>query len=93
MNCKPGDLAFIVKAAFPQNIGVVVEVESLWGHHPIDGPCWNIRSRTPLLGVRYGSRVVYADTEAFIADFCLRPISGVPVGEYEMESTTEGATV
>lgn len=46
MNCKPGDLAMVVKAVCPENIGLIVKV--LRWAPPIDGmPAWETESDRP----------------------------------------------
>lgn len=74
MNCKQGDLAYIVKAPFGGPTGIVVEVESLDQVHQVYGHLWLCRSRTPLPTVSLGNR-----HDVLVADDWLRPISGVPV--------------
>jgi hypothetical protein len=82
MNCRPGDLAYIVNAAMPENIGRMVQVleplgvEPFWGGFrwrigPCKGQfCWLVRScGVPLLAVKGGQFV-----EIPVADSQLRPI-------------------
>ena len=76
MNCKPGDLAYVVSvddAQFAENIGHVVAVLRCAGFDDY----WEIEAQQPLLGFvdgeyRYG-------IDGCIRDQNLRPISGVPV--------------
>ncbi|KVO11741.1 hypothetical protein [Burkholderia ubonensis] len=70
MNCKPGDIAFIISSRVSENIGRVVEVIE-W-----DACCemWVIHCREPIRLYSGGM-----STEAFCEDSRLRPISGVPV--------------
>ncbi|QUN28728.1 hypothetical protein KB879_01775 [Cupriavidus sp. KK10] len=80
MNCKPNDLAIVIRAdAVPELIGQIVEVM-----HPSlpDSPygfVWMVRFQTPKLfpGLFRGSVIV--DTDANCPDAWLRPITGLPI--------------
>lgn len=84
MNCKPGDLAFIVGGLCnpSPNLGRIVEVKRLdlmWSE--IEGcPVWQVDARNPLLCADILGRDVFV-TEASMKDSWLRPISGVPVDD------------
>ena len=80
MNCKPGDLAFIVRSDFPENIGRIVRVVAASGN-------WTYASGTyfnwevavigsPLTGNKDGRYV--KDTAGIIPDSFLRPIRPEP---------------
>lgn len=73
MNCKPGDLAVIVRGEIPENIGAFVDVIGRWPD--VDGrPCWMVRAARKCLtngGVRTRQGVCFDD--------CLQPIR--PPGE------------
>lgn len=73
MNCKPGDLAFIVRSDFPENIGKPVEVLNL-GVQVEQGFVWYVKSSSLLAGWAEGETVGYA-THLRIFDHDLRPIS------------------
>lgn len=88
MNCKPGDLAIIIRAHLSENVGAIVEVIA---------PCeyfgegyWHCRSCTPRRGV-IGDRVVSAAKEHSILDAWMRPISGVPVDDEVKDDIKEPA--
>jgi hypothetical protein len=69
MNCKPGDLAVIVRAHFPENLGRLVEV--LHAYDAIRWECMMLGSAAPagnLSGVRRMTRY------ATMRDCNLRPI-------------------
>jgi hypothetical protein len=93
MNCKPGDLAYIVNTVEPRNVGKVVEVLEYAGVNPYfddwiwcggQGPSWFVRCESGLIGSVDGiSRKV-----AVCADSRLRPISGVPVHDEVTEEIT-----
>ncbi|SAK65616.1 hypothetical protein AWB80_03088 [Caballeronia pedi] len=75
MNCKPGDLAMIVKApTAPGHIGKIVEVLGDLEADPTYGPCWVCRTREPVSTIRSGFI-----TDPHIPDDWLRPVSGLPL--------------
>ncbi|HIE4431949.1 TPA: hypothetical protein ACXM9H_002956 [Burkholderia multivorans] len=75
MNCKPGDLAVMVRSEIPENIGRIFEVLSFdHATSVFSGPTWNVRTVRP---AKYGDGRM--GTEGTAQDCCLRPISGVPV--------------
>lgn len=84
MNCKPGDLAYIVRDDdTPSDIGKVVEILRIcppneWLYP--GAPEWECRSRTPLTGFNARGRVSM-DHELDIPDAWLRPIGGVPLND------------
>jgi hypothetical protein len=74
MNCKPGDLALIVKSLWPENLGKLVEVVEL-EHSDV----WVIRHFTDFVGVIYGKvRTFRAGGESTHTDEGLRPIRDNP---------------
>jgi hypothetical protein len=78
MRCKPGDLAIIVRARWPENLGALVEVLARSEHVDRD---WFIRSiGRPLTGTDEDGRIGTA-TEGHIMDSDLRPIRGDRVTE------------
>jgi hypothetical protein len=80
MNCKPGDLAYIVKSILPENIGRIVEVVRLLYLDSPDGPVWIVRGSTPLARSAFrGAIRLEGSAERPFIDAWLRPISGVPV--------------
>ena len=71
MNCKPGDLAFIIAngPVFPENVGKVVRVIGpSTGKHD-----WRVQSEGGLLKTVGGWK-----TQANVRDACLRPIRPEP---------------
>jgi len=86
MNCKPGDLAVTVGMVEAANNGVIVQVLSCVGQDPA-GPVWHIKHRVPMLvdcGPHAGCWVTHGD----IHDVNLRPISGVPVHDEQLDEVT-----
>ena len=46
MNCKPGDLAIVLRGmdrSNSENAGKIVTVIGPGGHHATYGPCWNVK--------------------------------------------------
>jgi hypothetical protein len=88
MNCKQGDLAYIVDSQFPENLGRVVDVLSGYGVFRDEGFCWNVRAKTALKGEgEIDGRIMYL-RDGFIPDSCLRPIGGVPIDEEVRDEVT-----
>ena len=73
LNCKPGDLAVVIKSPFPENVGryVVVQRES----QVFDGDfCWAITCATPLLGYFSPGGELGGSRDSYMPDAWLRPI-------------------
>lgn len=81
MRCKPGDLAFIARDPFPENIGRVVRVVA--PTKPLFGcATWLVRSECgPLRALALPSLTCTMSSEGDCLDEDLRPISGVPVDD------------
>lgn len=84
MNCKPGDLAYIVKAPFGGPIGSVVEVEKPFGTEPRFGFAWYVKSSRPIPTRELG----YRTDGVVVPDDWMRPISGVPIEDEVTEEIT-----
>jgi hypothetical protein len=84
MNCKPGDLAYIVRSARPETIGVVVEVMAAIFHRA--EPMWRVRAVRPVkkMNGEFGFEVNIEDSR-------LRPISGVPINDEVTDDIREPA--
>jgi hypothetical protein len=78
LNCKPGDLAYVVRSVIPENIGIVVEVLRACTEYDCyaNDPAWWVRSPSPTM---HTDGSFQRDGTAY--DRNLRPISGVPVDE------------
>ncbi|AJG19051.1 hypothetical protein [Cupriavidus basilensis] len=89
MNCKPGDLAYIVRDPYPENLGRVVKVVGApqWID---DGPAWFCQATGGPLRVMNidRPRETLRDTEFDCYDSDLRPISGVPVEDEVSDEVT-----
>ena len=92
LNCKPGDLAIVVNALLPQNIGQIVEVLGPGINKPfklaVIGYVWNVRtvSGRDSLFYRYdiSGRIVQC-AEGPVPDNFLRPVSGLADGDAVQE--------
>ena len=73
MNCKPGDLAVIVRSDFPASIGCLclvlksneIDHEGMW--------CWAVRASNKIEW-EYGFKTVVLNRHGFVPDAWLRPI-------------------
>ena len=81
--CKPGDLAIVISAVNPENIGLIVEV--LRPHVPVgklvmkrDEPVWDVRCRTKMVWSYVGKKRRRAAFEGPAPDSYLWPIRGAP---------------
>lgn len=79
MNCKPGDLAYIIHAMCPQNVGRVVEVVRDAGDHWLLGHMWVVRAFSPLQVMTDRGGYTFQSEFADTPDAWLRPIAGLPV--------------
>lgn len=99
MNCKPGDLAIVVRSVAPENIGRIVTVIRLVvpgeqfaeGRRLVEvGNGWLVQCDRPLVTTFEGKQVGSHCTRVY-RDDCLRPISGVPVEDEVTEDLKEPA--
>ena len=92
MNCKPGVLAYVVHDDFPENIGRIVEVEGPAEPYPDDpGPMWEVRfvgASGPYSEAGAPGIVAGYDVECVMADADLRPISGVPLRDEQLDEVS-----
>lgn len=78
MNCKEGDLAVIIEAIHPENVGVIVEVIAR-GPDPSLLPYWHTRAVGNRIGPMTGDDgTVHFGAHSWCYDFQLRPIRGEP---------------
>lgn len=83
MNCKPGDLAIVIKASRESNIGKIVRVICLYSHES-KGTAWEIECEnvSEVVGILSNRPARRNPEKALIAwDDWLRPISGIPMNE------------
>lgn len=85
VNCKPGDLAIVVRAdGAPAAIGRVVEVLRL--APDVDGlPAWVVQFRGVGVVRNKESGALTLGVDADCPDAWLRPISGVPVQDEQRD--------
>lgn len=89
LNCKPGDLAIVVCAENPENLGQIVEVLGLPNGRPFKwteaGHAWRVRtvSRRKTLMYVFRSEADRIARHAYgpVPDRCLRPVSGLADGD------------
>lgn len=91
MNCKAGDLAFIIASDFPEEIGMVVEVlpDSIVDEEL--GFCWHIRAKRPVACWDLDAQKDVFNSEFCVPDSDLRPVTGLPVGDEVTEDLKEQA--
>lgn len=83
MNCKPGDLAYVVESGKKSHIGMVVKVERA-GSMDRRYPTWVVSFGGVVIG--NSDEVLVGQAECY--DRSLRPISGVPVHEEQRDEVT-----
>ena len=89
MNCKPGDMARIVKSSNGENVGVIVEVVKFVGADNEYVNLWDCKTAWPIVGYDVANRKCVA-TKVQIPDAWLRPIRPpeTPVTETRDEELT-----
>lgn len=67
MNCKPGDLAIVLRGLIVDSphVGKIVEVRSAARHNSKFGPIWNVRFSTPIISRAVTLRGVDLGQEGF----------------------------
>lgn len=82
MNCKPKDLAIVIRAdAVPELIGQVVEVIRASVIGCPYGPVWVVRFQTPKFFPCMFTGACIITTDADCPDAWLKPISGLPIDD------------
>ena len=78
MNCKPGDMAEIIKVntIIPEALGTVVTVLANGEMHPIHGWLWDVKPAWPVVTIHHTKLVRDdpSDAVALCPDAWLRPI-------------------
>jgi hypothetical protein len=88
MNCKPGDLAIVIRGlTHPSpNLGRVVEVLSRLADHQSLGPVWHCKSRHAMkVRTPRGDELA---AQFWVPDAWLRPVSGLPVHDEQLDEVT-----
>lgn len=88
MNCKPGDLAYIVAGLVPENVGRIVKVVSAYGEYLDFGFCWRVTSNAPLYAFNALTGECFVLSFGWIPDSWLRPINGVPAHDDVLDEVT-----
>lgn len=84
MKCKPGDMAVVLSAFHPSNVGRFVSVVRLYDNTACDNlawepPVWLVESNAPLTWTRGKSR--WLGNQGPVPDAVLQPIRGVSTGK------------
>lgn len=93
MNVKPGDLAIVIKAHIPENVGKIVRVQKFMRNDELFGPLWQVEcesirntvGRKTLKPMKRGGRPLYAP------DDWMRPVSGLPLNDEVTDDIKEPA--
>lgn len=84
LNCRPGDLAVVISAELPENIGLIVEVVGPWRGRRLQlrgqGHVWKVRTagQRKALTYRWSGGRKERRAEGPVPDHRLRPVSGLP---------------
>ncbi len=90
LNCRPGDLAIIVEALSPDNIGTIVQVLS---KHRNQSACsdgdliWLVQASQPMTYEKAGKSI--RRRKGPLTDSSLHPIRGYPLGQDIAVAATE----
>lgn len=94
MNCKPGDLAIVLRGLEPNSphAGKIVEVISAARHNTKFGAMWNVRFSTPIISRAVTVRGVDLGQEGFRSelhcpDAWLKPLP--EIGNDEVDETLQ----
>jgi hypothetical protein len=90
LNCKIGDLAYVVCG---DQAGAVVTVEKVAEPFSDGSPAWEATSREPLETIKRKSRARSMSDRFRVRDSWLRPINGVPVNDEVTEEIKEPAWI
>jgi hypothetical protein len=89
MNCKPGDLAIIVRDPCPENIGRIVEVRAP-ALYLQDAPAWWCKALGEPLSVMLieDPKQIFLDHQGDVYDTDLMPINGLPITDDVTDEVT-----
>lgn len=89
MNCKPGDLAYIVKPDAACHMRIVEVLHSMMPNHPDYGFVWTVKCASPLPTFGSVDRLPKGVKQVFhMPDDFLRPIGGVPAHDEQHDEVT-----
>lgn len=93
LNCKPGDIAYLVRAELPENIGKVVEVVRLHDRETRHkGIVWQVNHAGKMNTVDACTGLPTTLKGTLVCpDSWLRPIGGVPVEDEVKDDIKEPA--
>ncbi|MDP9651942.1 hypothetical protein [Paraburkholderia caledonica] len=91
MNCKPGDLAIVIKSLKGRGVGAIVEVVKAHGDWGGLGFCWVVNSPRPMMTARPDGTNKRLSTLHLAPDDWLRPVSGLPVNDEVTDDIKEPA--
>lgn len=92
MNVKAGQMAYIARSSYPENIGTVCEVLRLAPRNEWEGdhlPEWECKSSKPISGMDMSNGLLGYSMIFNCPDAWLRPISGVPVHDEQHDEVKE----
>jgi hypothetical protein len=99
LNCKVGDLAIVVSAKLPQNVGQIVEVIGLQTGKPFaltdPGQVWEVRAvsgRDSLYYLLERTGRVVQHVQGPVPDSRLRPVSGIAPADAKAAAQLAEAT-
>lgn len=87
MNCKPGDLAIIIKAMIPENVGKIVRVVEFFRNDERFGPLWTVECESihNAVGLEYLQPRARSHLPLHGPDDWMRPVSGLPVHDEQRD--------
>ena len=92
MNCKPGDLAIIIRGHRPGStfVGTIVEVLDVQRHQSVFGLVWNVRFPRALVGVAVSKTGLHLGPSGLSAvhgvpDAWMKPIRDQPGADETLE--------
>jgi hypothetical protein len=84
LRCRPGDLAIVIQAQFPTNMGRIVRIIGVDDRKgdllfPLQTPTWEVRCELPMTWRSNNKR--FRRKQGPVPDACLQPIRGNFIGK------------
>jgi hypothetical protein len=84
LRCRPGDLAIVIQAQFPTNMGRIVRIIGVDDRKgdllfPVQTPTWEVRCELPMTWRSNNKR--FRRKQGPVPDACLQPIRGNFIGK------------
>jgi hypothetical protein len=84
LRCRPGDLAIVIQAQFPTNMGRIVRIIGVDDRKgdllfPLQTPTWEVRCKLPMTWRSNNKR--FRRKQGPVPDACLQPIHGNFIGK------------